>query len=52
MNAAFAVVCPVPPLAIGRVPVMSAVLISIASQEVFVPSVLRYLPALPVCEGV
>ena len=31
---------------------MSAVLISKASQEGLVPSVLRYLPALPVCEGV
>ena len=45
-------VAPVPPLAIGRVPLMSAVLISKASQEGLVPSVLRYLPALPVCEGV
>lgn len=42
----------VPPLAIGSVPVISAVLISIASHEVVVPLVLRYFPEFPVWDGV
>ena len=41
-----AVFCPVPPLTIGNVPVISAVEISNKSQDVFVPSVLRYFPVL------
>jgi hypothetical protein len=38
----------VPPLAIGKVPLTSAVEISKASQDVLVPSVFKYLPELPV----
>jgi hypothetical protein len=44
-------VTPVPPLATGRVPVMSPVLILIASHVAFVPSVWRYLLELPVWLG-
>jgi hypothetical protein len=44
-------VTPVPPLATGRVPVMSAVERVTASQVAFVPSVCRYLFALPVWLG-
>jgi hypothetical protein len=45
------VVTPVPPFATGRVPVMSAVDRLTASHEAFVPSVWRYLFALPVWLG-
>jgi hypothetical protein len=44
-------VTPVPPLATARVPVMSPVLILIASQVALVPSVCRYLLELPVWLG-
>ena len=46
-----AVVCPVPPLTIGKVPVMSAVEMSSVSHALLVPSVFKYLPVLPVCVG-
>ena len=49
--AAEAEVALVPPLAIGNVPVMSAVLRLTASQLEFVPSVWRYLLALLVWTG-
>ena len=49
----FAVIAvnPVPPLVTGSVPLMSDVDKSKASQDEFVPSVVKYLPLLPVCEG-
>jgi hypothetical protein len=37
-------VTPVPPFATGKVPVISAVEMSKASHEVFVPSLFKYLP--------
>ena len=45
------VTTPVPPLATGNVPEISAVEISIASQAVFVPSLFKYLPEAEVCDG-
>ena len=45
------VVTPVPPLTTGKTPVMSAVDRLIASHDVFVPSVCRYLFVCPVCTG-
>ena len=45
------VLTPVPPLATGNTPVISAVDRLTASQEAFVPSVWRYLLAWLVCTG-
>ena len=44
-------VWPVPPLAIGNVPMMSAVETVTASQDALVPSDCRYLLAADVCDG-